>query len=822
MIRPAAVRIAGDARECSGIETFLLKICTMMSLSTRPQLRARWARRPFLDVLEDRLLLSANRIRDDLQVLYLFDEETGSTVADVSGVGSPLDLQIDSLANVNRQAGSIDVINPALISSSGPATKVIDAVMASGEITVEAWVTPANTTQTGPARIVGISEGSFTANLNLGQNRQRFDAKLRATTTNLKGNPATVSPRNSATTDLTHVVYTRDTSGTATVYLDGSSVSSRTVNGSLANWDPDYPLGLANTMNGTKPWLGSFDLVAVYSAALTPQEIIQNFSAGPDPLSGPTIPVADIVDVSPDPAESAVGEVTVDFSEDVTGVDIDDFGLTLDGDPVDLTGIVVSEVSADRYTLDLSSVTDNEGDYLLTLVAEESGIESVAGVPLIEDATDAFEVSFPAPVAPTAAISEVTPDPRSSVVEDVTIAFSEGVSGVDISDFALTLEGNPVDLTGLTVNEVATDEYTIDLSTVTDDEGGYELTLVAAGSGIENVGGVSLAADATDSFVVDTTSPTGSIATILSGTSVGEVDVSFDEPVSGVDAADFVLTRDGNNVSLGTLEITAASLSEYSLDLGPFTNEPGDYQLTLMAASSSIVDLADNPLVADVSSTIFTITESPTAERVSEDLQVLYLFESGGGQTVYDVSDVGVPLDLEIEDPSNVSWDIGALDVVDPTLISSSGPATKVIDAVTASGEITVEAWVTPANTTQTGPARIVGISEGGFTANLNLGQNRNRYNAKLRTTSTTFTGNPSTASPTNAVSTALTHVVYTRDVVGQTRLYLDGTLQTSRIIGGSLGNWDPNYPLALANTEQRRQTVVGNARPGRDLLLLH
>ena len=44
-------------------------------------------------------------------------------------------------------------------------------------------------------------------------------------------------------------------------------------------------------------------------------------------------PVADIVDVTPDPRNTSVGEVTLSFSEPVTGFDIDDLSLTRDGAP---------------------------------------------------------------------------------------------------------------------------------------------------------------------------------------------------------------------------------------------------------------------------------------------------------------------------------------------------------------------------------------------------------------------------------------------------------------------------------------------------------
>ena len=36
------------------------------------------------------------------------------------------------------------------------------------------------------------------------------------------------------------------------------------------------------TVSTTQPWLGSIRLVAIYDRALTPAEVTQNFTAGPD------------------------------------------------------------------------------------------------------------------------------------------------------------------------------------------------------------------------------------------------------------------------------------------------------------------------------------------------------------------------------------------------------------------------------------------------------------------------------------------------------------------------------------------------------------
>ena len=48
-------------------------------------------------------------------------------------------------------------------------------------------------------------------------------------------------------------------------------------------------------------------------------------------MTDTTVPTADIVDVTPDPRNSAVGSVSITFSEPVSGVSLDDFTLTRNG-----------------------------------------------------------------------------------------------------------------------------------------------------------------------------------------------------------------------------------------------------------------------------------------------------------------------------------------------------------------------------------------------------------------------------------------------------------------------------------------------------------
>lgn len=226
------------------------------------------------------------RVTSGLQALYRFNEGAGAAVSDTSGVGTPLELVIADISRVTWNTGSITLNQSTKISSPAAATKLSNAIPNAEAITVEAWIAPANLTQTGPARIVSLSQGTGKRNFTLGQgpsgaSADQYDMRLRTTVTGKNGsNPTLPSGAGTLTTALTHVVYTRDASGNATFYVDNIPVSVGSIDGSLSNWDTNFQLVLGNESTSTRPWLGTIDLVAVYDKALSAAEVAQNFSAG--------------------------------------------------------------------------------------------------------------------------------------------------------------------------------------------------------------------------------------------------------------------------------------------------------------------------------------------------------------------------------------------------------------------------------------------------------------------------------------------------------------------------------------------------------------
>ena len=225
---------------------------------------------------------TTGRITTGLLALYNFAEGSGATVTDVSGVSPALNLTITDTNNVTWLAGGgLRIDTPTLIHSGSAATKLIAAAVGDNALTFEAWVAPANLTQTGPARLMTISADSGKRNMTFGQDGDFLNGRMRTTTTSNNGIPAMDSPAGGLTTGMHHLVFTRSSDGTRTIYIDGVAVVSDTnVTGNLSNWNTSYEFALANELTGNRSWLGTYHLVAVYDQALSDVEVTQNFSAG--------------------------------------------------------------------------------------------------------------------------------------------------------------------------------------------------------------------------------------------------------------------------------------------------------------------------------------------------------------------------------------------------------------------------------------------------------------------------------------------------------------------------------------------------------------
>jgi hypothetical protein len=228
------------------------------------------------------------RATEGLAALYTFKEGRGAVVRDVSRAGAPIDLKIENETAVRWSPKGLSLVAPTLVASTAAATRITQACKASNEVTLEAWFRPATVTPASKdGRILTLSADFMDQDFMLGQDELKGPAKsyfvrLRTTMTDRVGKPALPTPDGTATVKLTHVVYTRAASGAAALYVDGVEVARATVAGNLSTWNEGYRLGLGNEFSNDRPWLGELHLAAVYSRALSAEDVRQNQRAGAD------------------------------------------------------------------------------------------------------------------------------------------------------------------------------------------------------------------------------------------------------------------------------------------------------------------------------------------------------------------------------------------------------------------------------------------------------------------------------------------------------------------------------------------------------------
>jgi hypothetical protein len=230
------------------------------------------------------------RVVDGLLVLYTFDEGGGDTVSDVSGVEPSIDLTVMGDGYLWDDTGLSKSNTSGILLAEGSATKILSSCQASNEITLEAWVTPAEAvTAALPARVLTYSLDPSYRNFTLGQTHTvemepvpAWVIRLRTTDTTVNGAPYLIHSTEVLLIS-THLVFVHAADGSEALYIDGVEVETGTRSGTFDAWDPDttaYKLALGNEITLDRNWNGTFHLAAIYDRALDADEVQQNFDAG--------------------------------------------------------------------------------------------------------------------------------------------------------------------------------------------------------------------------------------------------------------------------------------------------------------------------------------------------------------------------------------------------------------------------------------------------------------------------------------------------------------------------------------------------------------
>ncbi|MBW4549589.1 MAG: S8 family serine peptidase, partial [Aphanocapsa sp. GSE-SYN-MK-11-07L] len=311
--------------------------------------------------------------------------------------------------------------------------------------------------------------------------------------------------------------------------------------------------------------------------------------------------VREIVDVAPNPRNSAVDSLTVVFTEPIrtNTFDPQDITLTLDGGANLITnGVTVSQIDPTTFQINnLTGITGNIGQYQLSI--NGTGIQDLtgnAGAGIVNE-TWTFTGDRPG----IASIVGFNATLLNAPVNSFDVIFTEAIvpSSFDYTDIILR-RNNGENLVNNTVTITQIDATTFrvgNFSPFTTPEGDYQLLVTANGvqdtDGNNGVGGKGF------NWVLDTTVPSLTNITNLTSprnTAVASLEISFSQAINPttLNFSDLILTRDGS-ANLITNSVTLEKRTETTYTIKGLTGlqtDSGVYTLTVNG--TGIQDTAGN------------------------------------------------------------------------------------------------------------------------------------------------------------------------------------------------------------------------------------
>ncbi len=218
------------------------------------------------------------RSSDGLIALYTFIEGDGGVVQDRSGHSDRLDLAFSGDVNWSDDCDCVE-FDGGKLSHDNP-QRLYDAISGGSQtFTMEAWVKSADLSQSGPARIVSLSDGTSDRNFTLGQREGQIEIRFRHAESDDSGYPY-LRADDAISEELDHYVVTFS-DGELRLYRNGALLANEERSEDLRNWDDGYPLLVGNESSDNRPWRGHVYLVSIYERALSVDEITDHFEVGP-------------------------------------------------------------------------------------------------------------------------------------------------------------------------------------------------------------------------------------------------------------------------------------------------------------------------------------------------------------------------------------------------------------------------------------------------------------------------------------------------------------------------------------------------------------
>ncbi len=284
-------------------------------------------------------------------------------------------------------------------------------------------------------------------------------------------------------------------------------------------------------------------------------------------------PTVTSIDDLPDAGEyqTEAFDLTVNFSEDVTGFDDDESDITLGGTAT--ATFEITEDAEDAYTVKITPTTQGT----VTVTVPANAAEDTAG-----NGNEAFGPTAAIKVDPTPPTVTLSGKPSGTQNGEftITITFSEDVTGFDDDD--ITFGG-----TGMTATaDVSGSEkdYTAEITPT----GSGDLTIKVAADAAEDAAEHGNTVSNTLTVPIDTVAPTVSLSNVPTTAQNGNftITITFNENVTGFDSNTDDITLDDDDASF---TISKTNGKVYTAEITP----SADGDLTIQVPAGAAVDGAD-------------------------------------------------------------------------------------------------------------------------------------------------------------------------------------------------------------------------------------
>ena len=222
------------------------------------------------------------RVTNGLVAYYLLEDGSGTSASDGSRIVplAPLHFFNEQFLEWIPGSNGLSIEPGGLLMNVDEAFKITTPCADSGQITIEVWFEP-KSLETNESPIITCGKKKGDVNFVLTQEDEELNFYIRTVGTNNGGRPETTADI-ALKMEVTHCVATFD-GNMALIFLNSMPVGGSDLPaGDLSGWQT-LPLRIAHLPEADAHWAGKIFLVAVYSRALTIDEIRQNYAVGPSP-----------------------------------------------------------------------------------------------------------------------------------------------------------------------------------------------------------------------------------------------------------------------------------------------------------------------------------------------------------------------------------------------------------------------------------------------------------------------------------------------------------------------------------------------------------